>query len=423
MVVPSTLKDLQGLLDDGFTMNQQTPSLPSTSADDYFLPEQLAVSMPTGYKDIYTWQIKTYNYQNDWSKNYFSVYNANVCLETLATIPKTPSNELEWNNVKGSALFMRAYCFLNLVWEYAKAYTVDSASKDPGIVLRLGADFNVPSKRSTVEQSYNQVIADTKASLDYLPPHPQVATRPSLAAAYGLLCRTYLTMGKYDSCLEYADAALALNSQLINYNNNDDINGSLSGPAPFSKFNKETIFYSCMNGTVYLHTYSVGFVDSTLYSLYDSSDLRREAYFDSYKGYHKFKGTYSGNRYQLFSGIATDELYLDKAECLIRLGKVAEGLDILNQLLVTRWNNGVPFTAITATSKQQALNIVLEERRKELLLRGLRWIDIKRLNLEGYNIVPERSFGGRVYKLPPNDNRYALPIPTDVINLTGMQQN
>lgn len=423
MVVPSTLKDLQGLLDDGFTMNQQTPSLPSSSADDYFLPEQTAVGMPSGFKDIYTWQIKIYNYQNDWSKNYLSVYNANVCLETLAKIPKTNSNEVQWNNIKGSSLFIRAYCFLNLVWEYAKPYTRDSASKNPGIVLRLGADFNVPSKRSSVEECYNQVIRDTKESLAYLPTHPLVVTRPSLAAAYGLLCRTYLSMGKYDSCLKYANATLALNNHLMNFNNANDINGSLSGPAPFSKFNKETIFYTIMNHTVFLHSYSAGFVDSVLYSMYDSSDLRKEAYFTSYNGYQKFKGTYSGNRNELFTGIATDELYLDKAECLVRLGKMAEGLDILNQLLATRWNNTVPFVAISATSKQQALNIVLEERRKELLLRGVRWIDIKRLNLEGYNILPERSFGGMVYKLPPNDNRYALPIPTDVINLTGIQQN
>jgi len=48
LVVPSTLADLQGLLDDGFIMNHVTPSLPESSADDYFLPENVAVSMPTG---------------------------------------------------------------------------------------------------------------------------------------------------------------------------------------------------------------------------------------------------------------------------------------------------------------------------------------------------------------------------------------
>ena len=423
LVVPATLQDLQGLLDDGFTMNQETPSLPSSSSDDYFLPEQTAVGMPSGFKDIYTWQIKTYKYQNDWSKNYLPVYNANVCLETLSTIPKSTKNEQQWNNVKGSALFFRAYCFLNLIWEYAKAYTPDSASSNPGIVLRLGSDFNVASERSSVQQSYDQVISDAKASLLYLPVRPLLATRPSSAAAYGLLCRTYLSMGKYDSCLKYAEAALAINNELINFNHDDDINGSLSGPAPFRKFNKETIFYSVMNTTVFLHTYSAGFVDTVLYSLYDSSDLRREAYFDSYNGYQKFKGTYTGNKNELFTGIAVDEMYLDKAECLIRLGKTAEGMDVLNQLLSTRWDGSASFTPLTATNRQEALNIVLTERRKELLLRGLRWIDIKRLNLEGYNIVPERNFGGMDYKLPANDNRYALPIPTDIINLTGLKQN
>jgi len=422
LVVPSTLADLQGLLDDGFIMNHVTPSLPESSADDYFLPENVAVSMPTGFRDIYTWELKQYNYQNDWSENYLPVYNANLCLEKIAKISKTPANEQQWDNVKGAALFFRAYSFLNLAWEYSKAYDPDSSSVDPGIVLRLGSDFNVPSKRSTVGETYQQIITDAKESLKYLPVHVLEPMRPSLAAAFGLLSRVYVSMKMYDSALKYSDAFLSIKNELMDFNGDADIT-ELSGAAPFRKFNKETIFYTEMNGSVFLHTYSNCFIDTVLYSLYDSNDLRRKAYFESNNGYDKFKGSYSGNRNILFTGIATDEIYLTKAECMIRMDKVAEGLDVLNQLMLKRWNAAATFIPLTANTKKEALYLVLMERRKELMMRGLRWMDIKRLNKEGFNIIPEREFGGTVYKLAPNDNRYALPIPSDIINLTGMKQN
>jgi hypothetical protein len=423
LVVPKTLNDLQGLLDDAFTMNSVTPSLEESSADDYFLTEDRVLSMPTVYRQIYTWDFNQFKFQNDWSKNYSAVYNANVCLETLASVPKTTFNEQQWNNIKGSSLFYRAYTFLNLVWQYSKAYDKNTSSTDLGIVLRIGSNFNVPSKRSTVKESYQQIVNDAQESISYLPVHPLNVMRPSRAAAFGLLARAYLSMREYDSALKYSAACLAINDDLMDFNNDGDINGSLDNTAPFKKFNKETIFYTEMYNSVFLHSYSNSFIDTALYSSYDSNDLRKQAYFVQNGGYTKFKGTYTANKNILFTGIATDEMYLTEAECLVRTNDISGGVNVLNQLLQKRWNAEAPFIPLNANTKDSALHVILKERRKELLFRGLRWIDIKRLNKEGFNIVPTRKFGGMVYSLPPNDNRYALPIPIDIIDLTGMKQN
>jgi hypothetical protein len=51
----------------------------------------------------------------------------------------------------------------------------------------------------------------------------------------------------------------------------------------------------------------------------------------------------------------------------------------------------VPYIPITAGSSDEASQLILQERRKELLFRGLRWIDIKRLNKEGAGIVLKRK--------------------------------
>lgn len=90
--------------------------------------------------------------------------------------------------------------------------------------------------------------------------------------------------------------------------------------------------------------------------------------------------------------------------------------------MVTRWRKN-RFKPFTAASADDALALVLKERRKELLFRGLRWIDIKRLNKEGAGINITRLVNGMRYTLEPGDPRFALPLPADVIDASGMPQN
>lgn len=95
----------------------------------------------------------------------------------------------------------------------------------------------------------------------------------------------------------------------------------------------------------------------------------------------------------------------------------------LNALLAKRWKTGffIPFSAGTA---DEALAIILQERRKELIFRGLRWSDLKRLNKEPrFAVTLKKTIGEKEYILPPNDNRYLFPIPSSVIEMTGIQQN
>ncbi len=430
LVVPTTLADQQALLDNIGQINEsRSPSQGQSSTDEFFLSNKqydVIETVKPGSRNIYIWkQQPVRGSSNDWAAAYTPIYIANLVIENLGNITENLQNKGDRDQIKGQALFVRAYYYLTLLWNYSKAYDAATADKDWGIALRMSSNFNVLSKRSMNLECYSQVINDVKIAIPLLPPHSHTVTRASRTAGYGLLARCYLSMRDYPNALLYADSCLQLKSDLMNYNSSDSYKRSINDRAPFVRFNKEILFYSCMNSFNLLHyTASFSRVDTSLYRSYDSKDLRQKAFFFiSADKYPSFKGTYNSDSYNIFfTGITTAEVSLMKAECLVRAGFVPEGLNELGKLLVNRYVNG-DYKSPVGLPQEEALKLVLSERRKELIMRGIRWMDIKRLNKENRNIILERVINGQSYSLKPNDPFYALPLPDDIVEITGMPQN
>jgi len=423
LVTPQSLKDIQGILDDAELMNlSTTPSFGESSGDDSFLLPEAYSSYFVAFQNIYRWVPIELKFGNDWSQGYLAIYNANLSLDLLTKVERSTSNAPAWDNIQGSALFFRAYYLLGLCSTYAKVYNEQTADHDLGVVLRLTSDFNIPSVRSSVKECYAQIIKDITQSIDLLPTYPQHVMRPSKGAALALLARTYLYMGKYELARNYVSEALKINSTLMDYNGDAFIN-NLAADVPFKRFNPETIFYSEMGSYTLVHTPDRSRIDTSLVLTYAPADLRKVAYFNNVSGYQQYKGSYASNFYINFSGLATDELYLTRAECNAFLGQLDQGLEDINFLLKKRWDKTKIFIPISAKSKSDLLAKVRLERRKELLLRGLRWMDIKRYNREGEQISLYRKIDNTLITLKPNDPYYALPIPTDVIEQSGIPQN
>ncbi len=74
----------------------------------------------------------------------------------------------------------------------------------------------------------------------------------------------------------------------------------------------------------------------------------------------------------------------------------------------------MPYSVLIAIDAEEAKVKVLQERRKELIFRGTRWSDLRRLNLEGAGIGLNRIINGVTYTLPPNDARWVMLIPREV---------
>lgn len=419
LVVPNSIADLQKILDNNSLMNYQKGSKMEEMTDDYDLTVANYASLRDQDKLAYSWKpYETLN-SSDWSNAYSVVYNANLVLERLSKVVRTAENAIAWDKVQGTALFYRANQYLSLLWIYAPAYSEMTAQDDLGIVLRNTSDFNVKSTRSTVEVSYRKVIDDLKQASNLIPEHSVHVLQPNVKAVYGVLARTYFSMAKYDSAYYYADLVLGDNPVLLDFNQADDVKPTAN--FPFAAFNKETVFYEEMmsGGFVFPSNADVSF---ELLQLFENNDLRKTTFFKNGTGGRmNFKGNYTGSDIW-FCGIANNEMLLIRAECLARQAKLVMAQNDLNMLLEKRCATGtyIPYVFV---HKEEALQTILIERRKELLFRGLRFMDIKRLNVEGKGIVLNRTIAGEAYQLNPNDKRYAHRLPDDVIRLSGILQN
>lgn len=418
LVLITSLDDIQRLLDKNDIMNQNANSgLLELIADDYYTADADLAGGEPDERTNYVWDPAAV-YDIAWTNTYQrSIYYANVVLDQMPRIRLKSGEEQRFDQLKGAALFFRSWAFYHLAQLYCAPYSQANLEK-PGIVLRLNAAILDKSVRATVKQTYDQIRNDLEEAASLLPEEELFPTRPTKAAAYGALARISLAMRNYEDAAKYADACLSRNNELIDYNAIDP-----NAFVPFQRFNKETVFYSTLSLETII-TMDYAKIDTLLYQSYETDDLRKDILFaTNWDGSTQFNGSYDGGAWVVpFNGIAVDEMYLIRAETAARAGNLALAMQSLNHLLKFRWNKNT-FTERTASGAAEALAMIITERRKELIFRGIRWSDLRRYNEEGAGITLKRFSNGNNYSLPPGDPRWVLLIPPKVISLNGIQQN
>jgi starch-binding outer membrane protein, SusD/RagB family len=419
LLVMRTTEDAQAALDN-IPVMKETPGLSEISADNMYLaPDSVIPLMNPVIRNAHLWNADIFQGQElaeDWFMPYRQVYYAN---SVLASLPKISGDAMILRQIKGAALFIRAYAFHNIALEFSNLYDASTLS-DPGIPLRLTPDPEPRSKRATIRETYDQIIKDLKEAVTLLPRQvdAEKKNRPAVPAAFALLARVYLSMSDYQNARVFADSCLNLYNRLIDYNLI-----STSTVNPFTANNEEVLYQTNLlssTGIIYIENC---LVDSILYSSYDGQDLRKTLFFTKGStGLPVPHFSYSGD-YTRFSGLAVDEVLLVRAECNARLSQEAKALQDVATLLKMRWKNNA-YNTPPVSSANDILELVLLERRKELVFRGLRWADIRRLNKLGASIILKRKVNGKESSLLPGDKRYVLPIPPDVIGFNSdMPQN
>jgi hypothetical protein len=416
-----SLVDCERLLND-YALFHEQPVSGELSADNYYIREQIWSQVPVKEQNIYRWAADIFEGQGgfrDYNKPYMQTYTVNEILKALPNIVYNATDQPKKDLLEGSAFFYRAQAHYNLLQLFARPYNQSTALTDTGIVLRLTPDITV-FKRAGMQESYAQVIKDLMRALALLPQLPDAKNRylPSQTAVWAFLARVYLSMRDYDRAGFYADTCLQHYNYLLNF---DDGNYA----QPFTESNPEVILQGMLNPFSRIIPGRLGndaFVDSLLYRSYQPGDLRQRFFYRlAGNGKPLLQFNYTANLF-CFGGLATDEVYLIRAECRARQGQLQEAMNDLNYLLAHRFITGI-FHPLPTGSANVVLEQILTERRKELAFRGLRWTDLRRLNKERPGSPIRRTIDRNTYSLLPNDLRYTFPIPPDALQGSEIVQN
>ncbi|MBK1440742.1 RagB/SusD family nutrient uptake outer membrane protein [Parapedobacter sp. ISTM3] len=423
LAIPGTLRDLQAILDNETRRNTLYPYAGDVAADYYYLDEAGFNQLNDAFdaRNIYLWKSDAVA-DRDWSNMYLNIFDVNVVLEEVDDAQLGGLTELDRRHIKGAALFFRGLAFYHLAQIFAPPFDEAGAEKLLGVPLRLSPNIETPTTRPSLAETYNQILHDLTEAVALLPTSTPVPVRPNKAAAHAALAKAYLIMGNYQNSLEHANACLDLYSELIDFN---DLDPAAAKPVP--ALNKEVLLHLQMpnGGGGFNNTRAK--VSPALHALYTADDLRTEIFYkENADGSYRFTGDYgtSATVTAPFCGLATNEVYLIKAECLARLGEIGLALETLNTLLKNRWKAGL-FNPYDTDDAEEALKVIITEREKELALRGgVRWSDLRRLNKDSrFKRTVTREMGGTTYTLQPEDSRYTFLIPASVVQETGIPQN
>lgn len=420
MALPETIADVTHLLNDYSTLNANYPIWGEQGIDDYYVAKADWDSYLEDYRNAYVWADKPYADITQWQRPYRVVYYANQALEILDKVDKNEDLAAYKRN-RGGAYFFRAFAFQLLAEVHCPAYQLSTAASELGIPLRLNAGVDEPSKRASLLDTYKQIVADFQLAAQFLPVNETAKGRPFKGAAYAGAARAHLSMGDYEQAYRYADSCLQVSPKLLDYNTL-----KVSDGYPIPRFNVEVLFPAGSAGMALMNT-STAIIDDALYQSYQNNDLRKIIYFEKKSGLtnaFSFKGSYEQNSSPLFMGITTSEVYLIKAEAAARLGRSSEAQSAINSLLQSRWSKDAVYTPITESNADALLRIILTERRKELVFRGRRWSDLKRLNLDPrFQKTLTRQLGADTYILAPNDPKYAFRLSETAVKQGGISQN
>lgn len=429
IAAPSKIEDFQALLDNSTAvMNTSSPhSLMMIGGEEFYILASAWHAAPVTsnrlqQKNAYIWADDVYGQEEglDWNTAYHRILYANIALGGLAILDPSPDKLPAWDHAFGSAQFFRAWNYYLLAQTFCTPFD-DNAARNLGLPLRMDADVTTSPERSSLQETYDMIINDLKEAATRLPDKPMVPMRPSKVAVYALLARVYLQMGQYDNALQYADMALAIQDGLVDYN---ELDASRTYPfiADYGQSNPEIIFYNWTSNFTIMNSLRMH-VTEELLGLYGAGDLRRSIFYrEGNDGNTYFRGSYTGGG-GYFAGLGTSEMLLVRAECLARLENANEAQSVIRRLWAHRHLDG-QFDLEKELDASDVLRLVLDERRRELAFRGLRWEDLRRLNKDTQFVQTViRQIDNQEYNLYPNSQKYVWPIPDNVIRLSGIEQN
>lgn len=429
--IPTTLEDFDLMLNDYAILRERLTNIRFMDPDVYQSSASFSnINNYEGAKNInaYTWQGVLYTQDQDdpdYVENYYYIHVMNQILELVDDAPVGNFDPNKRNILKAEALAQRSMELFIQVNEYAEHYDASDLNR-PGVPMPLEIDLQAQLGRSTSAAVYDQIIVDLNTALTLLPDaYPAINVRanfrPGKASIYALLAEVYLYMGDFENAKTYSDMALSLYSFLYDLNTID-----FKDPAsPWGGYNDGELEYSTFDQQVLWNRYTNWAFSSPfqlyspdLVSLFDQANDRRWYLFATQVSNSGIDVSpdyiYMYSDAERNTGMTTPRLLLTNAEAKVRTGEGAAAITALNTLLQNRL---VIYTPLTYVDDATTLQLIKDERRKELVGTGSNLFDQKRYHVLGEAVPtytrtnPET---GETFTLAPGDEGYVVSIPLNV---------
>jgi starch-binding outer membrane protein, SusD/RagB family len=321
--------------------------------------------------------------RDTWKEGYITIYRANTILEYLPKL--TDLTDAERTQIEGEVKFLRAVAMFEMVRIFGHPYNYTPNNTHLGLVMRLKASPEAVDSRSTVAETYAQIINDLNTAVQKC----SAANRPGYASkwsAKAYLAKVYFQMNKFQEAHHNANEVIQSGLFLL-----DTLNGRFA-----SRKSKEAVFVMTSDNA---NTKSGKFLWEQLKSTTEAPKIKlSKSAFDAAKlesmNDLRFKNWYSqasgssgteywSKKYNLYGNdgnfdntiASLTELKLIRAECNAEMGmNQTEALTDINDI---RTRAMLPITA--AVTDAQIIDAARRERRVEFVIEGNRLHELKRI--------------------------------------------
>lgn len=385
-----------------------------------------------------------------WNENYAAISHANQALEEL---DKIESKDTDFADaLRGEALMSRAYNHFILASVFCLHYSeTNKTSLGLPYITKPETELIATYERGTLEETYNLIEKDMLEALSLISNDYYIGTGKyhfNRNAALAVASRFYLFKQDYEKSIEYSNQIVGAGASTTAYvrNYTDIYVGSsvdrsvnfidVNLPSNLLVVRKESVYHRVTRG--YRLSVPLFFAIFRDNKIQTGSDRRLSGYtqgtsavlLPKYNELFQYTTATTGNPYLIIPVLRSEEVLLNRIESYAHLNQLDKALEYYNAIAGYWYTDGGQLTQaeITAffggTDQEAMIKFIAEERRKEFLYEGLRWFDIKRLELEINHVISTDNNGEILEEvtLTGNDLRKAEQIPTAAIS-NGIEAN
>lgn len=146
-----------------------------------------------------------------WAGHYGAIKNYNIAIANADLVADDATFKAKADVLKGISLFARASSYLTLARHWGPAYDPATADTDLCVPLILVYDQLEKPSRATVQEVYDQILADLDEAEVLLAEIPGAVRSqvPTIDAVYALKARYYIDTQDYASAIDYAESVIS----------------------------------------------------------------------------------------------------------------------------------------------------------------------------------------------------------------------